>query len=387
MIFEFVIVYQQEDGVNIRDILLERLRLVLTDNLNEIEDDALSSMLSFNFERSGEPVTDEDELPRRRTVLGYTLELPDETASIRTVVDEFADAQVAAPIDHIVKFEDPLLQQELAEHTEELFALEMKLRRVITVIYLNAYIDEPYNLLREETEKPIQPPQEPQMRAAAENEFFFLTFGQYVNLNRRTEIRNLPALKELIRSSETYEVFRREISRQPVEDEDDAVFLAGLRERMTSIDTMRNCVAHSRRPSQRVTDNYLNALPQLNDMLDQFLSRWELDWQIDMDEGEMMWDRESREAVESALENADWDEETKTITLFDPDEDRVRHTVASREELERRLCEVAATAFYAYAPRDSGEFVFECDEDGVVSNALSSYEERLESFFSDEDIA
>ena len=385
MTFEFVIVYQQEEDVNIQDILFERLRVVLSDNLNVIDDDETFRMLTIKFERQGDPITDETGITRCRTVIGCTLELPDETTSIRTVVDEFADALAAAPIDHVVKFEDPLLRQELAARAEELFALEMKLRRVITVIYLNAYTDEPYNLLREETERPIQLPQETQMRVAVENEFFFLTFGQYVNLNRRPDLRHLPVLANLIRSTDSYDAFRRELLRQPVEDEDDAVFLAGLRERMNSIDTMRNCVAHSRRPSQRVTENYLNALPQLNNMLDQFLARWELNWRIDMDNGEMMWDTEAREAVEAALENAEWNEETGTITLFDPDEDRIRHTVTSREELEQHLCQVAATAFYAYAPRDSGEFVYECDEAGIVCDTLAPYEERLETFFEGDD--
>lgn len=378
MTFEFVIVYQQEDSVNIQDILLERLRVVLADNLNEIDDDLIDGMLNLKFERRGDSISDDAGIRRTRAVVGCTLELPEDTVSIRAVIDEFSDALIGAPIDHVVKFEDPLLHQELAAHAEELFALEMKLRRVITVIYLNAYPDEPYNLLREETERPMQQPSETQMHEVAENEFFFLTFGQYLNLNRRPDMRQLPALASLIRSNESYESFRRELLRQPVEDEDDAVFLAGLRERMNSIDAMRNCVAHNRRPSKRVTNNYLNALHQLNAMLDQFLNRWELPWGS---ESEMMWDFAAREAVEEALRGATWDEETKTITLFDPDEEHMRYEVTSREELLEHLRDLAATVFYNYAPRDSGESVFECDEEGIVNNALSSYNNRLETFF------
>jgi hypothetical protein len=141
MTFEFVIVYRREASANIREILLDRLRDVLTANLNEFDDDAIAQMLLLNFERNGKPVTNEAGALCCRTILGFTLELPDETEYARTVVDEFASALTDVPIEHVVKFEDDLLRQELAQRMAELFALEMKLRRVLSLIYLYAYQD------------------------------------------------------------------------------------------------------------------------------------------------------------------------------------------------------------------------------------------------------
>jgi hypothetical protein len=380
MTFEFVIVYQREEGVNIRDILLGRLLEVLTDNLNEFDIDVADRMISLTFERSG-PMQFHRSGPllRARSLLGFALELPDDTASARTVVDDFADALVAAPIDHVVKFDDSLLRVELALRAQELFDFEMKLRRVITIIYLHAYRDRPYDLLRDETQKPMHPPQEPQMRAAAENEFFFLTFGQYVDLNRRPDMRQLPALVNLIRSTETYEALRQELEREPVEHEDDAVFLAGLRERMNAIDAMRNCVAHNRRPSREVVDNYDNARPLLDKLLNEYLARW----QREEAEAEMPWDRAAREAVEEALENADWKEKTKTIRLYDPDDDRESVVVSTIGELRDHLEDVASDAFYGKVPRPNGEPTMKCDAYGIVETALSEYEDRLSTFFAE----
>jgi hypothetical protein len=187
------------------------------------------------------------------------------------VVDEFADALMADPIEHTVKCEDPLLRTELAARAEELFAIEMKLRRVLSIIYHHAYPDaDPYDLLREETVQPMATakPQNEQMKAAAENQFFHLTFGQYVGLNQRPAIKDLVAL---IRNEDTYETFRAELLRQPVEHEDDAGFLASLKERMDSIEKMRNAVAHNRRPSKKATNDYLNAFPLVNQALDDYL--------------------------------------------------------------------------------------------------------------------
>ncbi len=206
-----------------------------------------------------------------RAVLGFSLELAEETASIREVADEFADALMADPIEHAVKFEDPLLRAELAARAEELFALEMKLRRVLSIIYHHADPDaDPYDLLREETVQPMATakPQKEQMKAVAENQFFHLTFGQYVGLNQRPAIKDLVAL---IRNEDTYETFRAELLRQPVEHEDDASFLAGLKDRMDSIEKMRNAVAHNRRPSRKVMEDYGNAFPRVNQALDDYL--------------------------------------------------------------------------------------------------------------------
>ena len=106
---------------------------------------------------------------------------------------------------------------------------------------------------------------------------------------------------------------------------------------------------------------------------------------IDLDdppsEDEMPWDTAAREAVEAALANADWDEDARTITLHDPDEPRKSNSVTNREELEDHLRSVASDAFYANCSRDDGEYISECDEDGIVQSALANYEERLESFF------
>ena len=54
------------------------------------------------------------------------------------------------------------------------------------------------------------------MQAAAENQFFHLTFSQYVNLNQRSDIK-LSTMLEIVRTAEQYEVFRQEVLRVPVE--------------------------------------------------------------------------------------------------------------------------------------------------------------------------
>lgn len=385
MIFEFMLVYQHTPGTDIVELIRDGLAKVLEDNLNEFDDDAVAGMVVPSMERRGDMVVQEDGSEFEQVLFGFSLDLPDETASMRIVVDEFTEAMNTDPIMHLVKFDDPLIRADLARWADEIYALEMKLRRVLSLVYLHAYQDgDPYDLLREESVQPMskERPNPDHMKERAENQFFHLTFSQYVGLNRRPEFKLHDVLK-IIRDNGAYDSFREELTRSPVGDEDDAVLLAGLRERMEAIEAMRNCCAHSRRPSKKVIENYDNARPLLHQLLDGYLARWE--WSEPVKE--MPWDSAAREAVEQAMENAHWDEENGEITLFDADDDRIRWTVSSRDDLQLELEKIAASAYYANAPRDSGEFVFECDEYGVVEAALRGYEERLEEFFKARDSA
>lgn len=381
MIFEFLIAYRQTQDADILDVIRGCLDKVLQDNLNEFDDESVERMVIPRVERYGGATTDDES--GRRVLFGFALDLPGETASPRLVVDEFVDALNADPVAHLVKFDDPLIRADLARWADEIYALEMKLRRVLTLVYLHAYQEgDPYNLLREESVQPMakEKPQAPQMRERAENQFFHLTFSQYVELNRRPEFKHADLLK-LIREKEAYDSFRDEIVRAPVQDEDDAELLAGLKERMDAIEAMRNCCAHSRRPSKKVIENYDNARPLLDGLLDNYLAGWE--WTEP--EPEMPWDEAAREAVVHAMEHAAWDEDARKITLFDADDDRMRWSVGNRGELEDQLAQLAASAFYANAPRDDGEFVFHCDEYSVVESVLRDYEERIDEFFNQDD--
>ena len=280
MIFEFVIVCQQDTDTDIRQILIDTLTVSLQDNYDEFEPDTVEQMIALQTQRFGNQLTNEDGNITQTIILGFTLDLPEETNEAQTVVEEFAKAltEVPNPISHIVKFEDPLLQAELAQWSAEIFAIEMKLRRVLTLIYLNAYQGvEPYNLLKEETTQPTLQTDKKitteQMQKTLENQFFHLVFSQYGKLNQRPDPK-LNDLLENIRNFIQYEELQTEINRKPVADNNDADFLAGLKDKIGAIEKMRNCIAHHRSPPKRTKDDYENAKPLVDQLLDTYLIQW-----------------------------------------------------------------------------------------------------------------
>lgn len=222
----------------------------------------------------------------QHVIIGFTLELPDDTLDDPALLIEAFMEEMRGEdrFYHVLKFADTLLQRELEERAAELFALEMKLRRALSFIYLDAYHKggNPYDLLADETEKPMkaEAPREDEMRKRGENQFFHLTFGQYRNLNNRPR-PDVQGLVRMVRDGSTYDHFRYALTSAPIEFSMDADLLAALKDKMEAIERMRNCVAHNRQPGNRLRADYQNVLGRVNQLLDEYLERVQLfgeDW-------------------------------------------------------------------------------------------------------------
>ena len=280
MIFSFVAALHRDDEFDIAETLTDALAAALEDydqdeNSGDYYRDCANRQLSIQYQRLGaEREGDNGEIVQF-VQIGFNLELSDDDPCAEELVSAFSSAIQNVPQVHqIVCFENPLLQNALSLLSAEIFSLEMKLRRVLTWIYLHAYqTGDLCDLLCEECVKPTENPDINYMRNVAENQFFYLTFSNYLNLNKRPEPKTTDILKH-IRTHEDYDCFRSEILRKPIDDPNDSGILLRIRELLNSIEAMRNCVAHNRHPSNRIRGNYEIANPQLNQILDEYLSRW-----------------------------------------------------------------------------------------------------------------
>ena len=295
MTFEFLVACDFNEEIDVKQSITELLIKVLEDNQNEFEDIDPADLIQFRYQRPGDEIADECSATSHRILIGFKLILPDHVAAdgedererqeaeerhntfTSSVVADFAkELPDTPPVFHAVKFEDPLLRTSLADRAAEIFAIEMKLRRVLSFIYLHAYQSElPYDLLREEQVNTApQNLSAQQMMRALENQFFHINFSQYRRLNNRTPIL-LNDVIELITNSEQYDNFRAAILRSPINNDQDVNLLADIRQFLEPIEDMRNCVAHNRRPTGRIPDSYPDALERLNERLNQYLSMWE----------------------------------------------------------------------------------------------------------------
>ncbi len=251
--------------------------------ISEMLEDALNQALEYSpidFDESMIQIhcqrpLNEAPADRGNLLVGFSLELPEDDAGIKSVVDGFVGAlRDRSEVMHLVRFEDPLLQAELSKWAAEIFSLEMKLRRVLSFIYLHAYqVSNPFELLQEEQVQIPQgvKPQETQMNNLSENEFFHLTFSQYIGLNQRRQI-DLRHIVGIILDSEQYGDLRQELMRSPVSDGRDTELMNNLQQHLNAIERMRNCVAHNRRPSEGIRQDYSFNRPRLEELLDSYLA-------------------------------------------------------------------------------------------------------------------
>ena len=236
------------------------------------DDDEVSRMVDIKHER----VSHSDACPKGACncdrILGFVLELPTIDA-VEMVVEEFTDS-LSASVDvlHALKFEDPLLQRDLAYWAAEIFTLEMKLRRVLSIIYLHAFKHrDPYNLLKNDKVSPMMSNLRLEdMADLTENEFFHLNFRQYTSLNDHSTL-SLPDVLAIIRDSDSYAQLRDELTRSPVNRGEDVELLSDLKALMDPIERMRNCVAHNRTPSANVRQSYSATRSEVEKRLDRYL--------------------------------------------------------------------------------------------------------------------
>ena len=117
-------------------------------------------------------------------------------------------------------------------------------------------------------------PSQKEMEKARENEFFHLVFSQYVKLNHRRQLAKVETILELIQQADSYDLFKAELSRSPINDEGDSDFITSLKALVKSIEELRNCIAHNRTPVEKALTNYTNSRDNLKEQLKLYFERF-----------------------------------------------------------------------------------------------------------------
>lgn len=91
------------------------------------------------------------------------------------------------------------------------------------------------------------------------------------------------------------------------------------------------------------------------------------------------WEAKAQEAVDDAIQNADFDELNGLLIFYDPHERRRETVCRSAKEVQTALENIYDSEWHSYVPYDSGEAVFEPDATDTVDDALREHE--VENFF------
>lgn len=359
---------------NLMEVLEDSLSQAYEDNYDEppgVEE--LLQFIDIRYSKKHVRPSEEGESGETCSICGFSVEFDEEEENVaENLVKGFCEdlAKNDEFIKHILKLNDPYLRKTNRKYADEIFEIEMKLREAISLIFLDTYGDNYYNLLTEVNVKPLESDLTPeQMQVRWENEFFYLLFSHYPKLNERKQPNNIKGLIQLIGQADDYEAFKHMLASKPIRNEQYMDFLASLQTHVDPIEKLRNCVAHNRTIPQRVIDNYETAKEPLIRSIDNLLGEFE------EDHG-MWWEEEACNDVREALECANWNFEDRTVEISMDDCGRAQ-TCNSYDELVEALEEIANDTAFMYMPFDGGEPVFSYDPYSAVESVLPDYEEQL----------
>ena len=149
----------------------------------------------------------------------------------------------------------------------------MQLREILSCIFYYEYSEDFYNLLDEyEVNFPKDTPPQEELQERRENQFFYLTFSNYLSLNKPKELRKVNDINNILESSDSYEEFRDKICNRGIKNEKHLDFLAGIKQDLQTIESVRNSVAHNRTISPTTLGHYETAR---NHLLERFQEFWE----------------------------------------------------------------------------------------------------------------
>ena len=259
----FQIVHDSED---IDAILFNAMKDAYENLYIEKSDDELKSIykIKYNFQ-----------LRNSKSIAGFETEVEEISAEdYDTFLESFAGK--IKDDEHIfilIKFHDETRFESYLNFYKEIANLEMNLREILSCIFYYEYSEDIYNLFEEcEVNFPLDAPKQEELQKRLENQFFYLTFSNYLTIDKPKEIKKVKDINTILESSNSYEDFRKNICNRGIKNEKHLDFLAAIKKDLQTIESVRNAVAHNRTISTTKLGYYETAKSHLKEKFQEF---WE----------------------------------------------------------------------------------------------------------------
>lgn len=269
----FQIIHTFDGNVNLKENLLSFLKETFDESTTvtiEIErkQDKIEEWSIFNWVEIKYNYFSEN----NKYIAGFNIEMPE--GNIDIILEFGQKLQDDDNVYLVLKYSDEVMQSEYQIYSKEIFDLEMKLREIISFIFLDTYKKDFYNLVKDINLK-TQPlngsnrSNEEYFKKHFENEFFFLLFSDYRRINNLKELKKSDIIGMII-SSNKFDDLKQKIQNRGIVKEKYQDFLAGIKENLDPIENLRNCIAHNRSFTDKVIINYVKAKRNLERAIDEF---------------------------------------------------------------------------------------------------------------------
>ena len=268
-----------------RKKLIALLKETYQEFYDEVEEETIEPYIFIKYIK---------ELNEDKSISGFDLAFD----KIVTGIDDFIETYNSKLKDDeniivVFKFYDSALFDKLQRYYKDLFDLEMKLREIITFIFIDTYKGNFYDLLNEVNVNPCYPNErkvtenkrfrkkdllknlvkrKEYLDKFSENQFFYFLFSQY---KRTTELKTLNQgdLFFIAEISNNFNEFKNNILNRGITNQEYLSFLNSIKRELDNLENIRNCVAHNRIPSENEVYNYESSLSSVENKIEEFLSK------------------------------------------------------------------------------------------------------------------
>ena len=183
-------------------------------------------------------------------------------------------------INSVFKYQDNTQHEQIRQMYDKIYELEMKLREILFIIYLDSFGGNCYDLLRgvgisanlgDKQACNNFKGRKNLLEKRLENEFFYLTFGDYAQLKDPKNYK-IDDLHSIIWTTEESELKNKINLLKNNYYKKYNVILTDLQESLTSLSKIRNTIAHNRMPSDADIANLEDIYNSLSNKLNGFFN-------------------------------------------------------------------------------------------------------------------
>lgn len=279
----------------------------------------------------------------------------------------------------LVKFLDEVRIEQYIRFYKEISDIEMKVREVFSYIFYNRYNCETTDELDEyDVKYPAEKPSSNDFKQRYENPFFYFTFNGYYQFSSP---KDLPVkdIIPLIQSTELYNELRNTLNSRGISKDNHNNFLSKIKEKLDSIEKVRNCIAHNRAIPNRTVDNYEIAIPELKRFITDF---WDEELsEINLTNEPNFAENHSYARLKDLLSISEWNETTGKVTVKDDlPTGLTTYDFNSIDELKSFLIEESNKTFSDNLPVNDEEkqrFQENYNDVQLVEKVLKNYKKEL----------
>ena len=259
---EYLLVHSE--GTDVKRLMADILNTELVYDL-DLSDEEVLNLVDIKYTR----VRDD-----RRCISGVSVDLDiplNRAIEVTERLSESLNDSEDEGIEHVLKLYDQTMNEGNKRLTQEIFEIEMKLREAISLILIDTYCPDFYDLFKDINVKPTTDnPGKDGMKNKCENELYFIAFEDYPKFCDRKPIKDIGKLLRCISEATNFLELKAKTVEAPVKAELYKEFLASLENRIEPIRKLRNCLAHNRAIPQSTYNDYQEARPKLLESLTAF---------------------------------------------------------------------------------------------------------------------